>query len=584
LKPERILNVALGLLSVLSIILILDTLTFIFSFLPFPLWGDNVLDYHFFLTHGYWEYLSQPANEHIVLTSRLLYTVDYLLAPGGTLTLVVSNVIYLTILACCFGLIFSSTALNRSSRIALITVGVASGYNVNFYFDIGWSYMIQHILSIALVLAAGHLTWKYLDSRMENTGSSRLVADGKLLLQVAVLSLAAIVTLGNGILVPAVILLILVLARARPVLVLGGSVIFILSSAGYLLLRDGSDSVPDIARINFLQTFRYMFAYVGGAYFRIEGWPAADAFDDNIAWAIGLGCVELLILIVGLARIYRHRGRVGEAAVVGSMLLAQVFLTGILAGIARLWLGLDGAVNQKYSVSSYMGLIGALLILSPFFGKMAKSSFKILMILVTCIAAPYIYEAHAREKVLWEEWNARVIEAHLFLKLQIDDSETLSQLNSRLQQLGELRISESLASNLETDPGEINWGDHWPINDLAEIRCQSGLDYMAKIPDSARNSIFPGNGTPFRFSGWAWDSINNKPFTSVIVLDPSGHLVGEAVFTRDHPVATEQVAQARYEKPGWYGAIRLTSSSNITVYALNDNNQYCSLDSRWLDV
>jgi hypothetical protein len=101
--------------------------------------------------------------------------------------------------------------------------------------------------------------------------------------------------------------------------------------------------------------------------------------------------------------------------------------------------------------------------------------------------------------------------------------------------------------------------------------CAGAVDSLAGVPDK----LWPG----FRFSGWVWDIAAHAPGRAVVLIDPSGRIIGAAETGIWRPDVPAAIPSFHRDDAGYLGYVPadLQSSSAEIFVILADNISGCRL-------
>lgn len=80
-------------------------------------------------------------------------------------------------------------------------------------------------------------------------------------------------------------------------------------------------------------------------------------------------------------------------------------------------------------------------------------------------------------------------------------------------------------------------------------------------------------------SGWAWDRVNRRPVTKVVIADSDGSIIGLATTSTPRPDVLQNVPEVDSADTGWFGYSR-TSAGEATAYAILPGDVACPLEGQ----
>jgi hypothetical protein len=486
-------------------------------------------------------------NEHRIVTAKLLFAIDFRLFQGTEKFLLASGFVllfaHLALLSWAmraFGELRGAAWRTAAGLTAFCLFCPSQWENFTTGFQVCF-FLLLFLVTVGCIAALSH-------SVSGGSGGRSLAF---LLLAIAA-GVAATFSLGNGLLIWPVLLLIAVLERYRRTAALAMVCTALLATATdlYHYHRMAGRSDPLRSLHEPWRVTEYVLKYLG-----------APWVESNFGWGMAFGCVAVAAALFALwwvvARSHREPVRVLLSA-----LLLFYLATPVATALARQVVGTDqGAASARYEAFALM-LWLALALLAIHFARRRRAALVLMQAVV--IAVMLLAATRGKFPLRTALWRARVnnVAADAMLAGVLDPEAFAHVAYVPLDQLwsdalllkaeGKSVFAGAQARQLATDVGSSGH--------LISGECWGTLQVEPVGPAAFRG---------LRVRGWAWDPLRERSFTELLFTSGSSIVgYGQGGFPRPAASAANMrftgfTGYALAGKPGPLAAYGVLSSQGL---------------------
>lgn len=560
---RSLLLLLLGLICVAGAAAILaDTVYLVIAYYqPLFFWDswDTVGNYERFVqgTYSLSDLFSQH-NEHRIAFPRLIFLADFVFGQGMNIINVVSMLFVQFLLAI---LLVKMSLRIASLPIAIISAAISVMLLFTFgqYENFTWGFQVSFFGVCAAATAAFWWFSEAAERRFRGLPAFSF-AFGSLLM-----TIIAIYTLSNGIIVCFVLIFLALTQRAAVNVIIASIVISVIMCCLYFHdfhLVQGH-SPPEYAFQHPIEVFIYILIYIGGL---------VGSFGRTAAGAVG--AAGLAMTSLAAVRMILHKEPIAaRAALVGVMLF--VVATAALTAFGRVFFGFDQALASRYLTPVCVFWSAQVIYWSSFaqrrpFNLPALALLSMVFLAVVAGAAWAHLEGRPFAKQNFRNLNLASdallsgADAPAALKLIYPDPEAPVRLARFLDQQ-HLSIFS------------------WPVARLRGTRLHEAF---ARIDDRACLGSFdqieiPPDGAGVSASGWAWDLSRRRPVDRIILVNSADMIVGFASGGWTRRDVRRALPQVQSKDVGWKGFAKLSGGGPVRAYAYLDQGRVaCALGER----
>ncbi|HTZ35213.1 MAG TPA: hypothetical protein VMB84_04255 [Stellaceae bacterium] len=533
---------------------------------------------------SYWAYLWTPHNEHHILTTRMIATLDlffdrdreYWQPVAANLCMVAAALLACRAYAAGTGRT-DAALVDRFWVFAAITLFFI---NPNFLSTLLYPFQVQWAIAGLLCVAAAFVV-----ARVPPGGPARPAACIGL-----VVSLLAIATLAS-----------LTLANA-PVILIG-------AAAAALVLRWRWPLVALLAVLAVLHTVvmlrwnvpvgslstdplgiaKFALVFLGSPFLRLPEYGSGFTYPmPQATWwgsfhlALYSGIAIVAVALAGAVLALRRPGWGGRTMAFGLTLLAIVGATALASGPSRLQFGLMEAATRKYASFAALAWVGALMVAAgavrqKWGPRHALNALPVAAVLL--VVLPLSLIGYRRETLIWRYAADRSWEDAVAAFVHVDDKQFLAGIFSPPPALREYIDDLERHGNGVFSLYRFRWGDDVAplLRGRIMVPCLGVAETPVLLQPADRDGMFDDPGARFRISGWSWFD-GAGPAATLVAVDRHDRIVGLARTTRSSTAAATALGQDFDRDVGWFGFARLDTPDVLRFVALSpDRRRYCLL-------
>jgi hypothetical protein len=536
----------------------LDTITLIVRhFQPLFFWDQWLtIDQYISFENGSFKIsdLFSKYNEHRIVFPRLFFLADFIFGRGmnviNILSIFIIQFLHVVILA------NMERKFHRDAiAVLVIAIIVILLFNFGQSENFNWGFQVQFV---GVYAAASLAFWWYANAARRPNLDRWTFSDAT---GSAIMAFIATYSMANGVIACAMLVLLGLTLRAKPLLTTGAAALA--AGLAYAYFHDfgptDSASPPGFALQHPVRFLVYVLAYIGG--------PAAG-FGFGAAVAMGvLGSALAAFAILRMAAIGEQSA--ARAALVAIM--AFVAATSAATASGRLFLGLEQALSSRYLTPACIFWSAQVIYWSSFVSSKSRNRAATLVFgAVAAVSLVGALRMHIQKRGTANDIPQALNWASDALLSGGDFPDALARV------FPDPELPKRLAPFLDQRGLSIFATPDARLRGLPLTEGFASIDNGACLGafDSTEAVSSLQNAT---VAGWAWDRLRKTPVRRVVLVDSKDVIVGFATGEWPKTGLRKIVPEARRDNLGWRGFAKLGDRNPLRAYASLDGGSTACL-------